>query len=65
MSERGGRCWFVVDSKSFDIFVEVIGGKLRGIFKERGRGFSSWIRFRDLSFRCLLEGVEFCCRDEV
>ena len=65
MLARGGRCWFAVDSRSFDISVEVVGGKLRGIIEERGRGFSSWIRFGDLSFRCLLKGVEFCCRDEV
>ena len=31
---------------------------------EKGRGFSDWIRFEDLSLRLLLEGVEDCCRDE-
>ena len=31
--------------KSFDISVEAVGGKLRGMIKERGRGFSSLIRF--------------------
>ena len=65
MLARGGQCWFAVDSRSFDISVEAVGGKLRGIIEERGRGFSSWIRFGDLSFRCLLKGVEFFCRDEV
>ena len=30
---------------------------------EQGRGFSALIRFRDLSLKCLLEGVEFCYRD--
>lgn len=23
---RGGRCWFAVDSKSFELLVEVVGG---------------------------------------
>ena len=41
------------------------GGKLRGIIEERGRSLSAWIRFGELSLRCLLEGVESFCRDEV
>ena len=28
MAARGGRCWFVLDSKSFHIFVEVGGGEV-------------------------------------
>ena len=31
---------------------------------ENGRGLLAWIRFGDLSLRCLLEGVEACCKDE-
>ena len=31
---------------------------------DKGRGFSDWIRFGDLSLRLLLEGVEDCCKDE-
>ena len=31
---------------------------------EKGRGFSGWIRFGDLSLCYLLEGVEACCRNE-
>ena len=30
---------------------------------ERRRGYSRWIRFGELSLRCLLAGVEACCRD--
>ena len=47
MSRHGGRCWFPMDFMSFDIFVEVVGGKLKDIIEEIGRGFSFWIRFRD------------------
>lgn len=41
-----------------------LGGKLQGIILEGSRGFSSWIWFEDLSFSCLLEGVEACWREE-
>ena len=61
---RGGKSWFVVDSKSFKISMDVFGEKLKGIIVERSRGFTSWIRFGSLSFCCLLEGVEACCRGE-
>ena len=27
---RGGRRWFVVESKSFELLVDNVGGKLRG-----------------------------------
>ena len=60
---RGGRSWFVVESKSFEILVEDLGGKLKGCIWERSRGVSSWIRFGEVSLRCLLEGVEACCRE--
>ena len=58
-----GKWWFVVESKSFDIFVEGLGGRLRGVIVERGRGYSRWVRFRELSLRYLLAGLEACCRD--
>ena len=61
---EGGRCWFAMESKSFEISVKEIGGKLRGIILEKSRGFSSWIRFGEFSLRCLLEGVEACCKEE-
>ena len=38
MDSSGRRCWFVVDSKSFDLFVELVGGKLKGVIVERERG---------------------------
>ena len=41
----------------------MLGGKLRGIILERSRGFFR-IRFGNSSLRCLLEGVEVCCREE-
>ena len=60
---RGGRSRFVVESKLFEIVVEDSGGKLKGCIQERSRGFASWIRFGEASLRCLLEGVETCCRE--
>ncbi|RVW72725.1 Glycerol-3-phosphate acyltransferase, chloroplastic [Vitis vinifera] len=60
---RGGRSRFVVESKSFEILVEDLGGKMKGCIWERSRGVSSWIRFEEASLRCLLEGVEACCRE--
>ncbi|RVW64454.1 hypothetical protein CK203_061721 [Vitis vinifera] len=61
-AKRGGRCWFAVESKSYEITAEVAGERLKGIIVERSRGFTSWIRFGSLSLCCLLEGVEACCR---
>ena len=60
----GGRCWFIVDLKSFEISINIVGGKPCGIILERSRGFSTWIRFGNSSLRCLLERVEVCCRKE-
>ncbi|RVW24176.1 hypothetical protein CK203_087044 [Vitis vinifera] len=62
---RGGRCWFAVDSKSFEISMDVSGERLKGIIVEKSRGFTSWIRFGNLNLCCLLEGVEACCRGEL
>ena len=65
MSEalRGGRSWFVVESKSFELQVEEVGGKLRGCIWERCRGITSWIRFGEVSLSRLLDGVEAFYRD--
>ncbi|KAL6327931.1 hypothetical protein AAG906_031275 [Vitis piasezkii] len=60
---RGGRSYFVVESKSFEILVEELGGKLKGCIWERCKGISSWIRFGEASLRCLLDRVETCCRE--
>ncbi|RVW28242.1 hypothetical protein CK203_083673 [Vitis vinifera] len=62
---RGGSCWFAVESKTFEISTEVVGEKLRGVVLERSSGFSSWIRFGELSLCCLRERVEACCSGEL
>ena len=46
--------------KTFEILIEEVKGKLLGKILERGRGFSSWIRFGELSLFHLLDGVELC-----
>ena len=62
---KGGKCWFAVESKTFEISIEVVRGKPRGIILERSdKGFSSWIRFGERSLSYLLEGVEAWCRGE-
>ncbi|RVW37272.1 hypothetical protein CK203_088147 [Vitis vinifera] len=60
---RGGRSCFVVEAKSFEILIDELGGKRRGCIWERSKGVSSWIRFGEASLRCLLDGVEVCCRE--
>ena len=60
---RGGRIWFVVESKAFELLIDEVGGKLRGCIWERCKGITSWIRFGDPSLSSLLAGVESCCRD--
>ena len=54
----------MVESKSFEILINPSGGKLRGIIMERSKGFSNWIRFGEFGLRCLLGGVEACCRED-
>lgn len=53
---KGSRCRFSVDSKSFEILVEIVKGKVL----EEGQGLSSWIIFREKGCALLLEGVEEC-----
>ena len=53
-----------MDSKSFEISMDVFGEKLKGIIVERSKGLTSWIKFGSLSLCCLLEGVEAYCRGE-
>ncbi|KAL6322405.1 hypothetical protein AAG906_007959 [Vitis piasezkii] len=60
----GGRAWFGIESKSFEISVELSKGKWTGVITERGRNFSSWIRFGERGLSLLLEGVEECCQKE-
>ena len=38
---RGGKCWFAIESKTFEVSLEEVRGKLRGIIVEMSRGFSS------------------------
>lgn len=61
---RGGKSWFAMEVKSFEISIEEATSKLRGVLLERGRGCSNWIRFGEVSLSCLLEGVEGCRREE-
>ena len=61
---RGGKCWVAIESKTFEVSIEEVRGKLKGTIVERSRGLSSWIRFGALSLRKLLEGFEGCCREE-
>ncbi|RVW80659.1 hypothetical protein CK203_044359 [Vitis vinifera] len=63
-SSEGGKSWFAVESKTFEITIEETRGKLRGVILERSKGFSSWIKFGAKSLSSLLEGVEEWCRDE-
>lgn len=63
MDLKGERCWFAVDSKTFDLSIKVVRGKLKGLIVERGKGLSAWIRFGEVSLGRLLERVEACCRE--
>ena len=36
---RGGKGWFAVEKKSFEISLEDTGGRLRGVIVERSREF--------------------------
>ena len=62
---RGGKGWFAVEKKSFEIYVEDLGERLRGVIVERSRSFSSWIRFGQQGLESLLQGVEVCCKREL
>lgn len=57
----GGKSWFTVVLKSFQIIVEEVNGGLRGSILERSCGSSRWIGFRKVSLSQFLEGVEACC----
>ena len=37
-----------MESQSFDISVEELAGKLKGVIVERSRGHSSWIQSREV-----------------
>ena len=59
---RGRRRWFAVESKSFELLIDDVGGKLIACIWERCRGLTSWIKFGDATLSSLLVGVETCCR---
>ena len=53
-----GKSWFVVEFKTFEISMEEVWGKHRGIILEMSKGFSSWIKFGEKSLSYPLESVE-------
>ena len=59
---RGGKKWFAVEAKSFEIEIEEGKNGLRGCIRERRKGITSWIRFGRHSLSRLLSGLEDCCR---
>ncbi|KAL6316355.1 hypothetical protein AAG906_017992 [Vitis piasezkii] len=61
VSSPGGRCWFGVELKTFEISIEEHKGKVHGKICERGPKFCSSIRFGGKCLSLLLEGVESCC----
>ena len=61
---RGGKSWFAMEVKSFEISIVEATSKLRGALLESGRGCSNRIRFGEVSLSCLLEGVEGCCKEK-
>ncbi|KAL6325974.1 hypothetical protein AAG906_038466 [Vitis piasezkii] len=60
VTSPGGRCWFGVELKMFEISIEEHKGKVSGKIFERGPKFSSRIRFGGKGLSLLLEGVESC-----
>ena len=61
VTSPGGRCWFGVELKMFEISIEDHKGKVCGKICERGPKFSSWVRFGGKCLSLPLEGVESCC----
>ncbi|RVX20006.1 hypothetical protein CK203_004812 [Vitis vinifera] len=61
VTSPGGKCWFGIDLKTFEIIIEDHKGKVHGKICERGPKFSSWIRFGGKGLSLLLEGIESCC----
>ena len=43
MSEN--KCWFAIESISFEISIDQAGGKLVGTITKRERYFVEWIKF--------------------
>ena len=49
-----------MEAMSFEISIEEVFGKVKGVIVVRRRGCTSWIKFGEISLRCLLEGAEAC-----
>ena len=60
LSMRGGKTWFALEAKSFDIEIKEYCEKLKGCMRERCKGVTSWIRFGDMGLQNLLSGLEEC-----
>ena len=54
---------FSVESKTFELEVEVKKGKSQLVVVERKRGTSSWVRMGVESLGIFLEGLVHCCKD--
>lgn len=50
-----------MELKTFEISLDIVKGKEVGKILERGKGFSSWIKFDERGLVGLLEWVEICC----
>ena len=57
---EGGKAWFTVEAKSFEIAIEEKGKKLKGCIWERCKRVTSWIKFGDSSLWHVLLGLEDC-----
>lgn len=60
MVSLGGKCWFNVESKAFELSIEETKGKVISKIYEKGPNFSSQIRFSGKGLDLLVEGVETC-----
>ena len=58
----GAKRWFSIESKSFEIFVEGIGGSLKGYLTKRKNWVVTLIRFGEEGLGTLLKCNERCCR---
>ena len=62
---RGGRRWFTIKAKSYEISVERGGRRKQFFITEKSKGVISWIRFGEESLSSLLKGVNECRRKKV
>ena len=59
----GAKRWFSIESKSFDISVEGIGGSLKGYLTKRRKRVVTWIRFGEEGLGTFLKCIKQCCRE--